>query len=330
VVGTGPYKIQSVAPDFSTVTLVANKYHTFNPPWMANHAGVPYVSKIVMQHISSDSTAISELLAGGLDIASVPGAQLPRVQGNPDFVFKNAVTTGLWFVGANVSHPPFNNPQVRKALSESINKTALINVAYNGLARAEYTPMCSVCFFYNKVLKKYDVGFNPTDAKRIFAANHVTGPFVFATYGLPTYQAMAEAIQEQLASEGVQISIVAKPPADELALLGKGDFDIMLLNYIAADPLLIDDFYRSTSDNKSGLNFLRVNDAKLNQAFKAGLASLNQKKAQAAYDTAQQIMLTKYYMQPILTTLRKTAFRRTIKGIHIGFAGGVAFPDLYL
>jgi ABC-type transport system substrate-binding protein len=297
---------------------------------MSNKAGVPYISKVVLQHISSDSTAISELLAGNLDIAGVPGAQLPRVQGNPNFVFKNAVTTGLWFVGANVSHPPFNNAQVRKALYESINRTALINVAYNGLAKAEYTPMCSKCFFYDKALKKYAVQFNPTDAQRIFAANHVTGPFTLATYGLPTYQAMAEAMQAQLASEGVTVNIVAKPPADELALLGKGDFDFMLLDYIAADPLLIDDFYRSTAANKSGLNFLRINDTALNQAFKLGLASLNQKKAQAAYDTAQKILLTKYYMQPILTTLRKTAIRKTIKGVHIGFAGGIAYPDLYL
>jgi ABC-type transport system substrate-binding protein len=137
-------------------------------------------------------------------------------------------------------------------------------------------------------------------------------------------------MQAQLASEGVTVNIVAKPPADELALLGKGDFDFMLLDYIAADPLLIDDFYRSTAANKSGLNFLRINDTALNQAFKLGLASLNQKKAQAAYDTAQKILLTKYYMQPILTTLRKTAIRKTIKGVHIGFAGGIAYPDLYL
>ncbi len=81
VIGTGPYKIQSVGPSYSTVTLVRNPYHTFAPAWGYNQ-GAPYLDKIVFRSILSDATTVSELLSGGVDLGGVTGTQVNRVGGN--------------------------------------------------------------------------------------------------------------------------------------------------------------------------------------------------------------------------------------------------------
>jgi len=81
VTGTGPFKIQSVGPGFSSVTVARNPYHTFETSWARNQ-GPAYLDRIVFNSIVSNATSVSDLLSGGADISSVLGTQLNRVQGN--------------------------------------------------------------------------------------------------------------------------------------------------------------------------------------------------------------------------------------------------------
>jgi peptide/nickel transport system substrate-binding protein len=152
-VGSGPYKVQSTGGDFSTVTLVANKRHNFAPSWVKNK-GVPYVTTVLFKTITSDATAISELLSSGVDFSVIPGTQLSRVKGQKSLVLHKIKPQTVTFVEFNTTKPPFNDIAVRKAFAQLINRPAIVKSALGGLGAALYGPIPSGIPFYDKAAKK--------------------------------------------------------------------------------------------------------------------------------------------------------------------------------
>ena len=79
-VGTGPFMIQNYASGGTQITLVRNPLHTWETAW-ANNKGAAYLDKIVLKPIVSDSTAVSELLSGGVDISAGRGQPVEPAPG---------------------------------------------------------------------------------------------------------------------------------------------------------------------------------------------------------------------------------------------------------
>ena len=79
VVGSGPFKIASVGPGFSSIVFKRNPRHNWNVPYGKNH-GPAYLSLVNVQAVNDPATSVSELLSGELDASSIAGTQLKRVK----------------------------------------------------------------------------------------------------------------------------------------------------------------------------------------------------------------------------------------------------------
>lgn len=197
-IGSGAFRVQSVAPGFATVTLTRNPLHRWAPGWHFNR-GLAYLSSVVVRVIKSDATAVSELLSGEVDVTQVPGPEIGRVQGNPGIKLHRSYEDTLALLGFNLSHAPFNRPAVRRAVAEAIDRNALIKVATSGHAIPAYGPIASIDPFFDRKARTYAPRFDSAAARRVIAANHATGPYTLVTYGIPAFATSAEFIQAELA-----------------------------------------------------------------------------------------------------------------------------------
>jgi peptide/nickel transport system substrate-binding protein len=331
-IGTGPYKVQSVAPDFSTVTLVRNPYHTWEPPWYRNH-GAPRVQQLVFKPVVSDSTAVSELVTGELDIADVPGPQLNRVQGKSSIKLHRALALASAFLDFNESHPPFNNPAVRRAVEEAIDRKALIKAALSGLAVPAYAPIGVHVPYYPKNAQAFVPPYNPSDARKIIAANHATGPYTLVTFNDPTFVTAAELIQGELAQVGMAIKAEPKPIADYGPLCRQGGCDIDLDEFGWPDADVMYDFLSSTQRGATGTNFANMpaaEQARVDTLLNQGRTAVSPKKATQVYGALIKYLNQQVIVASLWDPVGVTAARSRVKGWHTDFGGIIQYPDLYV
>jgi peptide/nickel transport system substrate-binding protein len=330
-IGSGPFKIQSVGPGFSTVTAVRNPYRNWNPSWMHNR-GRAYLSGIVFEPIVSDTTAVSALESGDVDITRVPTSETSRVQGNPNIRLHRAYEPGEEYLGFNTSHPPFDQVAVRRAVAESIDRAALIKVALDGLGEPAYSPVAATLPYYDMRAKDYAPRHDVRAARRILAANHVTGPYTLVTYPIPAFSVAAEFIQAELAQVGVQTNIVLKPIPDAQALMRQGQYDLSIDIMLGND--LYQRFHSSQLPGRGGFNVSFYQSAKLDKLIVQSRTTIDRKKATKVFDELQRFMDKTVIVDPLFTRLLVAGARSRIGGWHVSQGSSTAlFPvwqDLYI
>lgn len=329
-IGTGPFMVQNYATGGTQITLVRNPRHNWETPW-ANNRGVAYLDKIVIKPIVSDSTAVSELLSGGVDITQVAGSQISRVKGNSTIRTYPVLGQFLAQLGFKTSEAPLNKVEVRKAIAEAIDRNALIQAALNGLGIPAYSPVGSNVPFYDPATKDLAPKYNPTDAQRILSANHVTGPFTLLSNNTPAVTAADELIQGELANVGVTVKIVSKPTADWITLAQKGQFDLLLDNFYAPDADVMYSLYHSSQETGGGLNFTFYKSATLDSLVVKGRSTFDKAQAQAAYSAAQRYVLQNVITDPLWIPETVFGVRSTVHGFHTDVTGlWPLFQDLYI
>ena len=327
-IGTGPYRVQSSGPAFSTVTLVVNKHRNFAPPWVHNR-GKPYVSKVIFESIPSDDTAISDLLTGALDFTNIPGPQLSRVKGNKKIVRHNLPATNLIWLSFNTAHKPFNNVQVRRAVAGVINRKGIVKAALNGLGSPVYGPLAPAFPFYDKSAKSSMPAFNIKAAAKIINKYHAHGPYTMLVPSVAPFTTIGEIMQANLAQAGMKVNIVSKSLGDWIATANAGNFDINLLNYSYSDPDVLY-FLLHSSQEHGGLNWTRTHDAALDKLLVLGRTTLSSKKVAKIYAQIQVRVNKKAIFVGIADQTVLLGVRSRIKGVHFDSTGAWAIQDIYI
>jgi peptide/nickel transport system substrate-binding protein len=329
-IGTGPFKVQSAGPGYSSVTIVRNDYHSWEVPG-AHNRGPAYLDKIVFQAIVNDATAASALVAGSLDVSTITGSQLGRVQGNHAYTVYSDPEQAETYLGFNLSHPPFDKLVVRKAIAEAIDRDALVKAAAGGLGQPAYSPIPSSLPFYDANAKSYAPQYNPSDARQILQANHVTGPFTLLTFGYPNQSTAGELIQAELAAVGVTVKVVSPPPTDYLSQAGKGQFDLNLMIAGSNDADFLYSFFHSSQETGNGLNYTFYKSKTLDDLLTEGRETLNQTKAAQYYRQLQRFLDQNVLMDPLWIDEWVTAMRARVQGWHYDSTNILPYwQDLYL
>jgi len=331
-IGTGPFKVSEVGPGFSSITLVRNDYHTWETP-AAHNRGRAYLSRIVFKTITSDATIVSELLTGGVDIASVAGTQIARVRGNRNIDLHSIPEQGEVFVGFNYAHPPFDRLQVRRAVAEAVDRRALIKAALNGLGEPVYSALPPTVLYGlpSKTARRYAARYDPRDARRLVAAGHTTGPYTLLVPQLPQFSTAAELIQAELAQVGMAVNIVAEPVPAYLSSAGQGRFDIYLLGWSYNDPDVLYTMFHSSQGKGAGLNFTNYGGATLDHLLVQGRETVNSTKAHRIYQRIQVFMARQSFIVPLALSTQPIGVRSRVKEWHyVKPANATLYQDAYV
>jgi peptide/nickel transport system substrate-binding protein len=315
-VGSGPYRVQTVGPGFSTVTLTRNALHTWAPPW-AYHQGPAYLSTIVWKAIGSDTTAVSELLTGGLDVSDVAGDQLSRVNHDATIVLQRSVDQGEVYLGYNTAHVPFGSRQARLAVAEAIDRAALIAVATSGQAKPALSVVPSSLPYYDPQAQQYAPRYNFADAQRLIHAYPNVGPIRLLVLGLPEYTTAAEYIQGQLEQLGVKVAITPTTLAELAARGAAGQYDLVLLPWGASDPDILYLLFQSSQAGPDGLNITFYRNATLDRLLVEGRQTTDPRIAARVYAQVQRLIGTLVLVDPLYTQVTTLGILRRVRGFHV-------------
>ncbi|SIT72795.1 ABC transporter substrate-binding protein [Edaphobacillus lindanitolerans] len=134
-VGTGPYKFKEWKRDDRLVLTANEDYFGDAPKW----------EELVFRAIPEDSTRVSELLTGGVDVAvNIPPTDVQRIESTDGVHVAQSPTQRVMLLAVRTAgEGPTADPKVREAIDLAIDKEAIVESLLGGagtVTRTRVTP----------------------------------------------------------------------------------------------------------------------------------------------------------------------------------------------
>ncbi|WP_210258490.1 MULTISPECIES: ABC transporter substrate-binding protein [unclassified Devosia] len=202
-VGTGPFMLV----DYQLDTVI--RYQAFPDYW----DGKQPIDDLVFAITTDPSVRAQRLLAGECDIMSYPApADISQLQADQNLNVMEQEGLNIGYMSYNVTEAPFDNVNVRKALSMAIDKAAIIEAVYQGAGEDAKNLIPPTMWSYNEEIPADT--YDPEKAKALLAEAGITelttdlwAMPVSRPYN-PNAQRVAELIQSDWAAIGVKANIV--------------------------------------------------------------------------------------------------------------------------
>jgi peptide/nickel transport system substrate-binding protein len=220
---------------FSFVERVAQDHVTlarFPAYWDAKDI---HFDKVVYQILTDNSVRLANLRAGTTDITEyLAPTDVATVKADPRL--KLAISDALGYIGLinnlNLgprSDTPYGkNALVRRALDAAIDRTALVNVVFNGMFAPNVQPVAPNSPFYDETLTPPSRDL--AKARALLRQAGVTPPITLdlLTLNQPDSLQAAEVIQSMAAEAGFDIRIVAMEITAAGQVEQRGDYQMYL------------------------------------------------------------------------------------------------------
>jgi peptide/nickel transport system substrate-binding protein len=300
LVGDGPFSFVSRTPGVN-ILLKANPNY-----WR----GAPKYEYLNIKIFSSLDSAIASLEAGSLNLFELPpGTNLQPFSSYPSINIVNTPSTMIYYISMNTQTFPFNNTLVRQAMAYAVNKSTIVQLAFDGQgypANSVISP--ALAYWYNPDVVNYT--YDPAKAVSLLEQagySNSTGTwqnssgdkltFTLLIANIAPYVEMASVIQQELAKIGITINVEpVDPTTQNNDVIGTHNYQMTLDAWrLYFDPMLfLEPSFHSTESGPNGLDFSVFKNSTVDSLILQGenqstLAAEKPIVDQIQYDVSQQV-----------------------------------------
>ena len=325
-IGSGPFKFVSYRKNRHI------RFAKHQAYWRHSQAA----QQLIYDITPSSSLRLAKLMTGECDVISLPAhSELDIIREQEELVLdeKPGLNVGYW--AFNTEKPPFDKPEVRRALSMAIDKTTILEAVYFGSAIKAHGLIPPSSWAYRDDVK--DNSYNPILAKELLRANGIEPGFTMDIWAMPVERAynpnalmMAELIQGYLEQLDINVQIVSFDWSLFRKRLDTGAHDSVLIGWSAdnGDP---DNFYRpllSCDAIASGSNRAKWCNQTFDDIIDEALTYSDLDTRTALYQTANAIVADQIPLVPIAHAYRYQAYRDNLVNMQINPFGGIRFGNV--
>ena len=281
-VGTGPFTLKAWNHNSELVLRRNNSYF----------GGRAKAEGIVYRVIPEDLTAVTEFELGNLDVLTIPASEYSRYRRSPEWKGLISSIKGLntYYLGFNCSRPPFDDLNLRKAVSYAIDRERILRTFYEGRGRIAKGPVPDI-------LRQWDLKsaqeYNPEEARRIIRRGRYGGLVVnFYITADQEVVDIAEIIQSYLKRVGLDVRIKQLEWSAYKAALNKGEADMFWISWWADYPdpeNFLFPLFHSANLGVSG-NRARYTNKTVDRLIEAGQKALTLSERNSFYKQAEEII----------------------------------------
>jgi oligopeptide transport system substrate-binding protein len=307
IVTLGPYRLIHWHHDSRMVLMRNDKY------W----GPAPAIRYLVFYMIGKPSTSLRMFERGKIDfIRDLPSSEIPRLREKPEF--QSLPGLRLYYYGFKVNKPPFDQAQVRQAISLSINRKEVVKVLGGGQqALTSWVP--TGMFGHDPTVGHH---FDPQQAKKLLQESgwgkiENWPPVVLGFNTEEKHKQVAENIQAQLKRNlGLKIEVKNEEWKTFLnGLRSASAYNLFRLGWVAdyADPHNFMAIMTSFSENnRTGWESPQY-DTWVAQA----LRETNPEKRLALYKKAQKLLVEdEVPVIPLFTDVNQLLVSQRIENYH--------------
>ena len=322
-IGTGPFKFDSYRKDHYI------RYQRNDSYWKNEVTA----EQLIYDITPKSSLRLAKLITSECDAIAFPAqTELEIIRNRENLLLAEKPGLNIGFWAFNTQRPPFDNPDVRRALAFAIDKNTLLEAVYFGSATRAKTLLPGASWAYQADAD--DTAYNPVLARKLLDDAGVEPGFTMTIWAIPVERAynpnaakMAELIQRYLADVGIRATIVTYDWTTFRRHLREGLHDSVLIGWSAdnGDP---DNFYRpllSCGAIPSGTNRAMWCNNDYDKLLNQALQTEDTAQRKAIYQQVNRLLYEQLPIVPIAHAYRYRAYRDELEGMTINPYGGVRF-----
>ena len=327
MVGSGPYKFVRWARGDRVELARFEDYWDKRPAW----------DKVTFRMMSNDPARTAALIAGDIDvIENVPTSDILRLRANANLHIEQMVSWRTLFFhldqyrtqpplvtdldGKPLAKNPFMDVRVRRAMSMSINRKALVERAMENMAVPASNVVAPQIFGNNPDVKIET--YDPDGAKKLLAEAGYPNGFAM-TVSAPSDRyvnddQVAQAVAQMLSRIGIRCKVEAMPFNVYVSKARDQQFSFAMLGWgsYAADLALRALLMTPNADMGNGAwNWGRYSNKKLDALVERALDTVDDKKREALAREAAAIAAADVAVIPLHHQIVTWAMKKTI-GFH--------------
>jgi peptide/nickel transport system substrate-binding protein len=289
-IGTGPFRVVSVAPDEEIVV-------ERNPDYFGD---TPKVKRVRFKVVPEAIVRALELRKGSADIGGVnsltPDMALALTK-QPDLIAEDQPGTVLSYIAFNFDDPILAHREVRQALAYATDRATLIRYLLRAQARAASGLLPPNHWAYEPNVQQY--GYDPALAERLLdgagfprGANGVRIHLTLKTSTEESVRLLSEAIADQWSKIGVALELRPLENATFQADIGRGSFQLYTLRWLGAnnDPDIFDYVFNSNRMPPNGANRGHYHNPALDELIDRQRVEMDREKRKAILSQIQKIV----------------------------------------
>jgi dipeptide transport system substrate-binding protein len=284
--GTGPFKFVAYQQD------AVIRYKAHEGYW----GGKEKIDDLVFAITIDAAVRLQKLKAGECQIMPYPNAaDVEGMKADKSLQVMEQEGLNVAYLAFNTLQKPFDNPAVRKAIAQAINKKAIVDSVFQGAATVAKNPIPPTMWSYNDAI--IDDNYDVEAAKKALADAGVTDLSmkiwampVARPYMLNARRA-AELIQSDLAAIGVKAEVVSYEWAEYLKLSKAKDRDGAVILGWTGDNGDPDNFLDTLlgCDAVGGNNRAQWCNEEFDKLVKAAKTTTDQAERTKLYEQAQVV-----------------------------------------
>ena len=307
-VGSGPFRVVSRGSD-EIVTERNEKY------WRNGADGkpLPYLDGVRVVINPNSAVRLLQLESGSAQLGDpVSAKDFARVRASAKVTLLDAPLGAAYVISFNVTRPPLDNIDLRRALSLAIDREAFVKVITLGYGVALKGIEPPQSWVYDATLRGHV--YDPEAARAAYAKSGHSGPLTLTIVQRDPDTQIAEMMQQMYRHIGIELRIEAMERLAyfEKVLAFKTDLSM------AQTPLQrqdVDTQYTLSYSRTASSNFGGVKDEELFSLCDQAHVDLDRPSRKALYVRIQQLILDKYYLTYLLWNPTREVAARQLKGV---------------
>ncbi len=285
------------------------------------------VDTVTFKTVPEDMARNAELNTGAADIIyPVNANDVTQIDQNDGTYVKQSESASMSYVGLNNEKEPFNDVDVRRAISMAIDKDELINGVLDGVPLQAKGPLAPTVNGYSDDVDPIE--FDPEAAQQLLKEAGYEDGFkaTILTYDRTTSD-VAENLQSQLGTIGIDITIETAEVGAYLELTGNGSFDMFVGSWgtvtLDADYGLYPMFHSENAGNSGNRSFFK--NERVDTLLENARQSTDESERMAFYAEAQQIIVDEATIVPLYHSVLLAGLQDSVDGF---FQYPSSFPFL--
>jgi peptide/nickel transport system substrate-binding protein len=313
LIGSGPFRLASKTDN--EIVLERFEKHPLT---------VPKMPRVIFKVVRDDFTRYQKLLRGELDMAlnEISIDKVPTFEKMTDrFTVLRYPSASMGYLLLNLQDPLLANVEVRKALSQSINRAEIIRYKLEGLGSeaTSILPAMHPYFNHDLVNPPYDIGA----AKAVIEKFGLKGKkLILKSSNDPSVVDRMRVMAYQLSQSGLDVELQSFEWGKFYDDVKRGNFNLANMKWVGLSDA---DIYRSAFDSQEkppgGRNRGHYSNPKVDALVEKAVNVEDEETRKKLYLQAQKLVFDDYPILPLWYEVQVVIMKKGIAGFQPSITG---------
>jgi peptide/nickel transport system substrate-binding protein len=290
----------------------------------------PKINQVVFKVVPEDTTRLAMIETGEAHVNDqVPITEIDRIEASDTLNLYRADGLGIEFLGFNVQKAPFDQLEVRKAITQAVDRQALLEGVFQNSGMLADSPMSPKVFGYSDAVRPYH--YDVESAKALLKeAGLEELEVTITTNDRKERINVAEVVQSQLQKVGIKAKVEVLEWGAYIEALNNGEHQMFVGgwgNATGDGDYNQYNVFHSSSHGGAG-NHTYYNNPEVDRIIEDARKEIDDEKRKRLYEQAMTMEMEDAAMIPLRYYEHLAVYHKDVEGLVISPVNYILLNDI--